>query len=381
MVSSTRAVSAARPRNLVLAFLAILSVLAEPGAAGARGKPRECKPDGQPVAIGTSGAIEMAEAVGGENRILAADKAIKPSKLHLISPDGEAIDLASPPWTMEPSRWLSRGHAVYAVGTGRSQTQGKTDVVLVRWGMDSRPRLTKVATIDQLAAPPSAALVNEFMAVMWAEAGAGGKLVARAAFLDMEEVKVGPAIDLGSYTKDGFADISTADKGFAALWSSEKGLMRASFDVRGKTTAAAAMLEGSGSSTVHSAISCGDRLWVLHDGGAGKLGVSTADASTALKQVATVPSSDTDRVPLLCADDSVIVAHRTINAKANNVVFWISTIEPSGKTRERRVKDMAGSAETIRMPLLAAAGDARSAFWVEGGGQEAKLWSRAIVCE
>jgi hypothetical protein len=282
---------------------------------------------------------------------------------------------------MEPSRWLSRGHAVYAVGTGRSQTQGKTDVVLVRWGTDSRPRLTKVATIDQLAAPPRAALVNEFMAVMWAEAGAGGKPVARAAFLDMEEVKVGPAVDLGSYTKDGFADISAADKGFAALWSSDKGLMRASFDVRGKTTAAAAMLEGSDSSAVRSAISCGDRLWVLHDGGAGKLGVSTADASSALKQVATLASSDTDRAPLLCADDSVIVAHRTINAKANNVVFWISTIEPSGKTRERRVKDMAGTAETIRMPLLAAAGDARSAFWVEGGGADAKLWSRAIVCE
>jgi len=361
--------------------LAILSVLAEPGAAGARGKPRECKPDGQPVAIGGQGAIETAEAVGGENRILAADKAVKPSKLHLISPDGEAIDLASPPWTMEPSRWLSRGHAVYAVGTGRSQTQGKTDVVLVRWGMDSRPRLTKVATIDQLAAPPRAALVNEFMAVMWAEAGAGGKPVARAAFIDMEEVKVGAALDLGSYTKDGFADISTADKGFVALWSSDKGLMRASFDVRGKTTVAAAALERTESSAVRSAIACGERLWVLHDGGAGKLGVSTADASGALKQVATLASSDTDRAPLLCADDSVVVAHRTINAKANNVVFWISTIEPSGKTRERRVKDMAGTAETIRMPLLAAAGDARSAFWIEGGGADAKLWSRAIVCE
>ena len=84
---------------------------------------------------------------------------------------------------------------------------------------------------------------------------------------------------------------------------------------------------------------------------------------------------------MLCADDSAVVAHRTIHAKAGNVVFWISTIEPSGKVRDRRIKDVAGTADTIRMPLLAAVGDLRSAFWVEGGGQDAKLWSRSIVCE
>lgn len=372
-------------RTRVLAGLAALTFFADPGAAAARGKPRDCKPNGQPIAIGGSGAIEVAEPVEyeGQNRILAADKASKPSKLHLISPSGEAIDLPSPPWTMEPSRWLSRGHAVYAVGTGRSQTQGKTDVVLVRWGMDSRPRLNKIATLDHVAAPPRAAIVGEFIAVMWAEAGAGGKLDTRISFIDIEELKIGEPMTLGAYRKDGFTDVTGAGKSFVALWTSDKGLMRATFDVRGKTTAAAAVLERPDASTVRSAITCGEQLWLVSDGAPGKLAVSTSSASESLHQVAAVASSDSDRAPLLCADDSVIVAHRTINEKANNVVFWISTIEPSGKVRERRVKDMAGTAETIRMPLLAAtaSGEQRSAFWVEGGGPDAKLWSRSIVCE
>jgi hypothetical protein len=382
---SIRAVSVARPKNLILAGLTALSILGDPGAADARGKPRDCKPNGQPVAIGGQGAIEVTEAVEyeGESRILAADKAVKPSKLHLISPSGTAFDLPNPPWTMEPTRWLSRGRAVYAVGTGRSQTQGKTDVVLVRWGTDSRPRLTKITTLDSIASPPRAALVGEFMAVMWAEAGAGGKITMRASFIDIEELKVGEPKDLGTYAKDGFTDIGAAGKGFVALWGSDKGLMRAAFDVRGKATAAAAVLERKDGSAVRSAITCGDRLWLTHDGKEGKLSVSTSDAAAPVQEVASLSSSGNEPASLICADDNVIVAHRTINAKANNVVFWISTIEPTGKVRERRVKDMAGTAETIRMPLLAATstGEARSAFWVEGGGADAKLWSRAIVCE
>jgi hypothetical protein len=385
LASRIRAVSFARPKNIIFAGLAAVSLIGDPGAAAARGKPRDCKPNGQPVAIGGQGAIEVAEAVEyeGQNRILAADKAVKPSKLHVISPSGEAFDLPNPPWTMEPTRWLSRGHAVYAVGTGRSQTQGKTDVVLVRWGTDSRPRLTKIATPESLASPPRAALVGEFMAVMWAEAGEGGKLVARASFIDIEELKVGEPKDLGAYSKGAFTDIGTLGKGFVALWGSDKGLMRAAFDVRGKATAPAAVLEREGSAAIRSAITCGEQLWVTHDGKDGKLAVSTSASGAPLQQVALLDSSDNERAPLICADDNVIAAHRTINAKANNVVFWISTIEPSGKVRERRVKDMAGTADTIRMPLLAATatGDARSAFWVEGGGADAKLWSREIVCE
>lgn len=381
MALSARAVSVLR--SLFLTNLAILGILGDAGAADARGKPVECKPDGQPIAIGSQGAIEMTEAVeySGESRILAADKAIKPSKLKLISASGDAIDLPNPPWTMEPTRWLSRGHAVYAVGTGRSQTQGKTDVVLVRWGTDSRPRLTKVATLDQVAAPPRAALINEFMAVMWAEPAADGKLHARASFIDMEELKVGEPVELGAYEKGGFVDVAVAGKDFVALWSSEKGLMRQSFDVRGKSAGSASALDWKEGSDVRSAITCGEHLWLVHGGQKGQLAVSTSDASGALHRVASLPASEGDHAPVLCADDSVIVAHRVINDKAGSVVLWLSTIEPTGKTRERRVKDIAGTADTIRMPVLAAAGTTRNAFWVEGGGQDAKLWSRAIVCE
>jgi hypothetical protein len=379
------ALSRAAASRLVLASIALL-VASAPRAADARGKPHECKPDGAPVALGAQDAIEMAEPIpySGSNHIVSADKLKKPSKLRLISASGEAIELPNPPWTMEPTRFLSRGRAIYAVGSGRSQTAGKTDVMLVRWGTDSRPRLTKIATIDRLAAPPRAALVDEFMAVLWAEPDANGKLHARASFIDIEELKVGAVQDLGSYAQDGFAEITAAGHGFVALWSTEQGVMRAALDVRGKGTAAPAILQWKDASTVHAAIACDAQTWLLHDAGIDKVAVSVTDAQGVARKVTTLASSDTaaerNGATLLCANDNVLVAHRTVHAKAGNVVFWISTVEPSGKTRERRIKDVSGASDTIRMPALSAAGGARSAFWVEGDGRDAKLWSRSIVC-
>jgi hypothetical protein len=166
-----------------------------------------------------------------------------------------------------------------------------------------------------------------------------------------------------------------------AVWSSDKGMMRARFDLRGKSAVAPSALAWKAPSPVLGAIACGEHTWLLHEGGTEKLAVSTAGASGELTRVAEVASSDHTRTPLLCADDSVVIGHRTIHEKAGNVVFWLSTVEPSGKKHERRVKDVAGNSDTIRMPLLAEAGETRSAFWVEGGGPDARLWSRPIVCE
>jgi hypothetical protein len=374
-------------RSSALVCLALLGAIITPKSADARGKPRECKPDGAPVSLGAQDAIELAAPIpySGSNYVVSVDKLQKPGKLRLIAASGEAIDLPSPPWTMEPTRFLSRGRAVYAVGTGRSQTAGKTDVVLVRWGTDSRPRLTKIATVDRIAAPPRAALVEEFMAVLWAEPGEKGKLRTRASFLDIEELKVSPAQDIGAYAQDGFAEISAVERGFVALWTGERGFVRAAFDLHGKSTARASLLKWQDSSPVRAAIACGEETWIVHEAGASEVAVSYGDAGGSARKIATLASTDggSDKAgpTMLCANDSVVVAHRTVHEKAGNVVFWISTVEPSGKTRERRVKDAAGNADTIRMPVLSAAGDTRSAFWVEGDGREAKLWSRAIVCK
>jgi hypothetical protein len=379
-----RAVPVTSLRIHVLATIAMLLSLGDAQAVEARGKPRECKPNGLPVAIGGHGAIALAEPLEylGESRILAADKLVKPSKLRLISRSGEAIELPNPPWTVEPHRWLSRGRAVYAVGTGRSQTEGKADIVLVRWGTDSRPRLTKVATVDRVVAPPRAALVGEFMAVLWSESSATGAAQVKASFLDIEELKVFAVQDLGTHASSGFLEVVTAGKGFIALWAAEGSVKQQRFDARGKSSGAAASLPWNEDSTLRSALACGERVWLLHEGGTDKLAVSTIDASGATKRVAQLAASpNMERWPMLCADDGVLVAHRTVQAKAGSVVFWISTIEPSGKVRERRVKDTQGTAETIRMPQLAAAGNARAAYWIEGAGPGAKLWSREIVCE
>lgn len=365
-------------------FIAMIAALAEAPAADARGKSRECKPSGVPVALGEQGTVEMMDSIDsqGDARVLTVDRLAKPGKLRLISASGEAIELSKPPWTVELTRFLARGQAIYGVGTSRSYDAGKTDVVLVRWGMDSRPHLTKLATADAVDAAPHAAMSKEFLAVTWAQREADGTVHVKAAFLDMEEVRVGAVQDLGTRSKDGFAEISTVDDQFVAVWSAEAGVMRASFDLHGKPLATASALAWQQPSSIRAAIACRDRVWLLHDAGAEQVALSASDPSGKVVPIAKLAASQgPETLPMRCEDDSVIVAHRTVSAKQGNVVFWITTVDASGKTRERRIKDMQGTAEDIRLMQLTAARGGYSAFWIEGAGATAKLWSRPIVCE
>jgi hypothetical protein len=376
----------AAPRSKIaesLTLLAFLVAVGEADDASARGKRLECAPEGLPMALGAQGSVEVMQAVEylGGTRIVTADKALNPRKLRLVSLSGESTSLATPPWTVKPSRWLSRGRVVYAVGTGRSLTEGQTDVVLVRWGSDSRPRLTKVRTASAVGSDPRAALVDERMAVLWTEPASDQKAHVKVSFIDLEEVSVGEPQDLGLHADGGLVEMSAVDKGFVALWSSPEGLMRRSFDAHGKSSGAASAQPWKSTRGLRGAIACGERVWLLQDSGADKVTVSASNTGGEFAPVGQLDASAIDAsLSMLCMDDGIMVAHRTVSPKQGNVVFWISSVEATGKVRGRRVKDVQGTPDDIRLPQLVATSEGRTALWVEGTGEAATVWSRAIAC-
>jgi hypothetical protein len=142
-----------------------------------------------------------------------------------------------------------------------------------------------------------------------------------------------------------------------------------------------AQLEWKASAPPKAAAICGERLWFAHEAGGDGITLSSVDASGKLADVATLASTGAEAIPMLCHGESAVVAHRTVAAKAGNVTFWLSTVDAKGKVRERRVKDLAGNAETIRFPSIVGGGSSHRAFWVEGAGPQAKVWWRKVVCD
>lgn len=365
---------------------ALAALVASGSIAAAGGKGRECKPSGMPNSLGQTGAIEVAQPVDYWSKpwLLVTDKSTRPDKVRLVSASGEVIEIGKPPITVEPVQWLARGRAVYALGRGRSQTAGKTDVVLMRWGTDPRPRLTELRAGVTLSGPLSAAFTNEFLAVSWAEQAADGSLHRMVSFLDSEQMRVPEPKDLGP-DSGAAARVQPLEKGFAVLWTAQAGLMRANFDQWGKPTApiatsawSAKPAEATESLTV---LQCADRSWLVREGGK-ELALASTDKSGAVKELARLPVTPGEALsPTHCVDDSIVIGRRTLDAKGENVTFWVSTVDLTGKVRDRRVKDMRGSADDIRMPQISQAGAKLTSWWIEGKGAEAKVWSRELSCE
>ena len=86
-------------------------------------------------------------------------------------------------------------------------------------------------------------------------------------------------------------------------------------------------------------------------------------------------------MPMHCVDDAVAFGHRTVAAKEDNIVLWISTVDATGKVRERRLKDMRGKADDIRLPHFSATGSKLLSWWAEGQADATKIWSREFSCE
>lgn len=373
-------------RSFVAVAAVVVVVAWGSSAAAGGGKGRECKPSGNPNQLGQTGAVAVAQPVEYWSKpwLLVTDKPIKPEKVRLVSAGGEVIEIGKPPITVEPMQWLARGRAVYALSKGRSRTPGKTDVVLMRWGTDPRPRLTELRTGVTVEGQLGAAFVNEFLAVSWAERASDGSLHRMVSFMDIEQLRVNEPKDLG--VDDGAAvRVQPVDKGFIVVWTAPSGVMRANFTQFGKpagplSTLAWAAPPAAGGRTL-AVMQCGERSWVVRQAGQ-ELALASGDPGGAIKEAARLPyASDEPLSPPHCAGDSIAVGRRTLDAKANNIVFWVSTVDPSGKVNDRRIRDQRGNADDIRMPQFSAAGSKLTSWWIEGKGVEAKVWSRELSCE
>jgi hypothetical protein len=368
-------------------LMAAVAVGAMAGAAHAGGKGRECKPSGSANQLGQTGAVAVAQPVEYWSKpwLLLTDKPTKPDKVRLVSADGQVIEIGKPPITVEPIQWLARGRAVYALGKGRSQTPGKTDVVMMRWGTDPRPRLTNLHTGVVVEGQMSAAFSNEFLALTWAERDADGALHRMLMIMDSEDPRVSEPKDLG--IDDGAAARvqPLATKGFSVLWTSADGLKRATFDSFGKSSAPTATMAWpapapAGAKAI-AVLQCADRSWVVREIDK-QLALDYGDPGGKLKELTRMPVSASDEMaPMQCAADSLVIGRRTLDTKAGNVTLWVSTVDTNGKVHERRVRDKSGSAADIRIPQLIQEGAKLTSFWIEGEGADAKVWSRELSCE
>jgi len=106
------------------------------------------------------------------------------------------MQLSKLPSSVELRRFVARGQAVYGVGLARSQVQRKTNIVAARWGADTRPRVTLLWPGDAVDAKPEAALVREYMAVVWGQRADDGKSHTMLGIVDLEQTLAGPIHDL-----------------------------------------------------------------------------------------------------------------------------------------------------------------------------------------
>jgi hypothetical protein len=361
----------------------LVAWLGLPGVVRAGGKPiKECKPHAPAVELAIGGAVEVTQPLEYQNQrwVLVQDKLVKPDKIRLVAASGDVIELGKPPSTVEPTQYMGRGQAFYAVGTARSQTEGKRDVIVLRWGRDPRPRLTTLWTVDAVDGKPRAAIRDEHMVALFSRPGADGKPHVMAGAVELEEMRIAPLTDLGERKPDGFFDVLALPKGFGASFEGSGGFMRASFDNHGKSAGPASALQWPGASSVRALWSCGERLWLLHDAGK-ELALTVCNDQGAVVELARLPSAKPEALPALCTQDGLLLAHRTANAKDNTVVLSIATIDGHGKLRDRPVRDIKGSLDDVREPQLVGSPEQPSAFWVEGRATEAKVWSRELVCE
>jgi hypothetical protein len=359
-----------------------LAIVITASAASADRKQHECKPTGMPNQLGNTGAIVVAQPVDYWSKpwLLVTDKQTRPDKIRLVSPQGEVVEIGKPPITVDPVLWLARGRAVYALGRGRSQIAGKVDLTLLRWAADPRPRMTVLRTVDAIEAPITAAFESEFLAVSWAEKAPDGTLHRMVTFVDSEELRIKEPIDLGADSGDA-ARIQPLNKGFVVLWTSAAQLKRAVFSHFGQAIAPTTTLAMTSAAPALGLLHCADRTWLLHEVGK-ELGLEAGGAEGALAVLARLPMAPHEELlAFQCVDDTVVIGRRTLDAKASNITFWISTVDATGKVRDRRIKDTRGGLDEIRMPQFSLIGDKLTSWWIEGQGLEAKVWSRPISCE
>jgi hypothetical protein len=79
--------------------------------------------------------------------------------------------------------------------------------------------------------------------------------------------------------------------------------------------------------------------------------------------------------------EALAIGHRVVSPKGDNVVLWISTVDAKGKLRQRKVRDVRGTPDTIHSLQLTAEPGGLRAWWLQGQAATAQLWARNVVCK
>jgi hypothetical protein len=372
-----------RSHRSLLSSVAIVLALATlpPAQVSARGAGtsiRECEPGGLPTVVAGPAQFDSTRPLQRQDEgwLVASAKSQRP---RLFSPKGEAIDLPQPPASADTTAWIARGRAVFAVGTAISQAHGRTNVVLLRWGVDNRPRVTALATVDKVTSKPAAALAGERLAVVWAQPGSDKRPHAMLSITDLEELRVQAPIDLGPQRGD--VRVAASESGFIVMWADERGVQRALFDAKGKPSGAAAAIAGVGKDAPRSLQRCGERAFLLHDVGQ-QVAITALDAAGKAKELARVPAPPTGEVIAThCVGEALAIGHRVVSPKGDNVVLWLSTIGANGKLRQRKVRDVRGAPESLHSLQLTAEPGGLRAWWLQGESATSQLWARDVVCK
>ncbi len=349
--------------------------------AGSKG--RECKPGAAPTSLTIDGNVAQGETVEyrGELYVLTTDRNPRPDHVRLFAASGDGVELAKPPTNVEISAWLARGTGVFALGKARNPSSGQLDVVLLRWGSDTRPRLSALWTGDSIDAPAQAALSGEYLGAAWSAPGADGKPHVFVSAIDLEDIHVAEPLDVGPASTATFLALSAETKGFSVIWQNGETVMHASVDVHGRPKGEPSAL-GDAKARLLAAVSCGEQSWLVHEGAGKDVVLALADADEKLHDVAHLQAPPAhDRLPMSCLPPGVIVGHRMLTAKPDNVVFWLSAFDPKGNVRERRLRDIRGTGDDLHDIQLGASGDKHQAAWLEGKGPGAKLYFRDFTCD
>ncbi|HMI93215.1 MAG TPA: hypothetical protein VK509_17715 [Polyangiales bacterium] len=375
----TRVPTDPKPRSSRAWLAGALAIALAPALVSARGPiVRECDPGGPPAAVADLAPSSSTRPLQRQEEgwLVAASKSQRP---RLFSPKGEAIELPQPPSSAETTSWVARGRAVFAVGTAPSQAHGKTNVVLLRWGVDNRPRVTALASVESVSSKPVAALAGERLAVVWGEPRADRRSHLMLSITDLEELRVQSPIDLG--VQQGEARIAASESGFVVMWANEKGVQRALYDAKGKQSGAVQVIAGVGKDTPRTLQRCGEQAFLLHDAG-NEVAISTLDASGVAKQIARVPAPPAgEPIATSCVGDSLAIGHRVVSPKGDNVVLWLSTLGATGKLRQRKVRDVRGSSDALHSLQLTSEPGGLRAWWLQGEAATAQLWARDVVCK
>jgi hypothetical protein len=339
---------------------------------------RECDPGGPPSAVADLAPASSTRPLQRQEEgwLVAASKSQRP---RLFSPKGEAIELPQPPSSAETTAWVARGRAVFAIGTAPSQAHGKTNVVLLRWGVDNRPRVTALASVDSVTTKPVAALAGERLAVAWGQPGRDGHSHLMLSVTDLEELRVESPVDLG--VQRGALRIAASNSGFVVMWANEQGVRRALYDAKGKPSGAAQAVAGIGKDAPRTLERCGEQAFLLHDAGK-EVAISTLDANGTAKEIARVPAPPAgEPIATSCVGEALAIGHRVVSPKGDNVVLWLSTLGANGKLRQRKVRDVRGTPDAMHSLQLTAEPGGLRAWWLQGEAATAQLWARDVVCK